>query len=130
MNKIVEELKKCKVFYIATIDGDKPRVRPFSSVIEYEGKPYLCTNNTKDVWKQLEKNPNVEICGMANGNWIRVSGRLVNDDRQEVKDAMLDDPAGPSNLYKKDSSIFRVMRLEDAKCMKYSFNSEPVEIKE
>lgn len=130
MNKMVEELKKCKVFYVATMDGDQPRVRPFSSVMEYEGKLYLCTNNTKKVWKQLEINPKVEICGMNNqGEWVRISGKLINDDRQEAKDAMLDDPTCPSNIYQKDSSIFRVMYLDQSKGMKYSFKGEPVEIK-
>lgn len=130
MNKMVEELKKCKVFYVATMDGNQPRVRPFSSVMEYEGKLYLCTNNTKNVWKQLEINPSVEICGMNDkGEWVRISGDLVEDNRQEVKDAMLDDPTGPSNIYKKDSPIFRVMYLDKAKGMKYSFTGDPVEIK-
>jgi uncharacterized pyridoxamine 5'-phosphate oxidase family protein len=129
MNNIVKELKDVGVFYVATIDGDKPRVRPFSSVTEYEGKIYFCTNNTKDVWKQLEKNPYVEISGFKNGEWIRVSGKLVNDDRLEVKKAMLEDPTGPSQIYKYDDEIFKVMYLDEAKCMKYSFTSEPVEIK-
>lgn len=61
MNNIVKELKELEVFYVATIDENRPRVRPFSSVTEYEGKVYLCTNNTKNVWKQIEKNPYVEI---------------------------------------------------------------------
>ena len=64
MNKIVEALKATKVFYVATIDGDQPRVRPFSSVTDIDGKLYICTNNTKKVFDQMMKNPKVEICGM------------------------------------------------------------------
>ena len=130
MNNIVKELKETKVFYISTIDGNKPRVRPFSSVTEYEGKIYLCTNSTKNVWKQITKNPYVEICGMnKNNEWIRVSGKLVNDDRLEVKIKMLEDETGPSNIYKYDDEIFKVMYLDEVKCIKYSFTKEPVEIK-
>ena len=131
MNNIVKELKEVKVFYLATVDSGKPRVRPFSSVTEYEGKAYLCTNNTKNVWKQIENNPYVEICGMNDhGEWIRVSGKLVNDDRTEIKKAMLEDPTGPSSIYKHDDEIFKVLRLEEAKCTKYSFTNPPVEIVE
>lgn len=131
MNKIVDELKQTGIFYISTIDGDKPRVRPFSSVCDFEGKVYLCTNNKKNFWKQIEKNSNVEICGMQKGGtWIRVTGKLVRDDRLEAKKFMLEDPTGPSNLYKYDDEIYEVMYLDEAVCTKYSFNSEPVIIKE
>lgn len=65
MNKIVEELKQTRVFYVATIDGDQARVRPFSSCTEFEGNLYICTNNTKDVYKQMLENPKIEICGMG-----------------------------------------------------------------
>lgn len=130
MNNIVNEIKKCKVFYVATIDKDKPRVRPFSSVMDYEDKVYICTNDTKDVYKQLMNNPNIELCGMNNnGEWIRVSGNIVNDDRIEVKKAMLSDPTGPSNIYKYDDPIFKVMYIDNIKCIKYSFNNNPIEIK-
>lgn len=130
MNKIVEELKKTGTFFVSTIDGDQPRVRPFSSITEIEGKPYICTNNTKNVYAQMMKNPRVEICGMEkDGTWIRVTGKLVRDDRDEARAAMLADPTGPSNMYKVGDKIFEVLRIEDAVCIKYSFGSGPVEIK-
>ena len=131
MNRIVEELKKVGTFYVATVEGDQPRVRPFSSVTEYEGRVYICTNNTKEVYKQMIANPKVEISGMnQDGTWIRVSGRLVRDDRDEAREAMLSDPTGPSNLYKLGDGIFEVLYLADAVCMKYSFTSEPERITE
>lgn len=129
MNNIVNELKKTGVFYVGTMDGDQPRVRPFSSVTEFEGSLYLCTNNTKDVYKQLMANSKVEICGMSKGTWVRITGRLVRDDRDEARSAMLADPTGPSSLYKLGDGIFEVFRLEDAKCMKYSMSAAPEEIK-
>lgn len=126
MNRIVEELKATKVFYVATMDGDQPRVRPFSSVTELDGQLYLCTNNTKDVYHQLMTNPKVEISGMGQGGtWIRIVGKAVRDDRDEARAAMLADPTGPSNLYQLGDGIFEVLRIEDAVCTKYSFTAEP-----
>lgn len=129
MNKIVEELKQTGTFFVATMDGDQPRVRPFSSVTEIDGQPYLCTNNTKKVWAQIMKNPKVEISGMEkDGTWIRVTAKLVRDDRDGARAAMLADPTGPSQLYKLGDEIFEVLRLEDAVCTKYSFTADPVMI--
>lgn len=126
MNRIVEELKKVGVFYVATQDGDQPRVRPFSSAAEIDGQLYLCTNNTKACYKQMIANPKVEISGMGkDGTWLRITGRLVRDDRDEARAAMLADPSGPSNLYHLGDGIFEVLRLEDAVCTKYSFTSAP-----
>lgn len=130
MNKIVEELKKVKVFYVATIDGDQARVRPFSSCTEFEGSLYICTNNTKDVYKQLIENPKIEICGMEkDGTWIRINGTAIRDHRDEARKAMLEDPTGPSNLYTLGDGIFEVFKLENATCTKYSMTSEPMIIK-
>jgi uncharacterized pyridoxamine 5'-phosphate oxidase family protein len=126
MNRIVEEVKKVGVFYIATIDDNKPRVRPFSSVTEFENNMYICTNNTKDVYKQIMKNNNIELSGMSkDGSWIRVSGKAIKDERKIAKEAMLNDETGPKSLYKVDDGIFEVFKIEDIKCIKYSFNSEP-----
>lgn len=130
MENIIKELREIEVFYIATIDNNKPRVRPFSSVTLYNGKIYICTNSTKDVWKQICNNPYVELCGVnKKGEWIRLSCKLVNDDDIDAKKAILNDPTGPSSIYKYDDEIFKVMYLDEVKCMKYSFTSEPFEIK-
>ena len=72
MNRIVEELKATKTFYVATMDGDQPRVRPFGSVTEIDGSLYICTNNTKDCYKQMMENSKIEICGLGeDGTWMR-----------------------------------------------------------
>lgn len=131
MNRIVEELKKVKVFYVATVDEDEPRVRPFGAVGEFEGNAYICTGRKKDVYKQLLNNPNVELCGMYDGGtWLRVSAVAEKDDRIEAEQAVLDDPTGPSQLYKAGDGNFVVFKLTNIKAFKYSFTSAPEEIKE
>ena len=130
MKNIVEAIKKTGVFFIATVDEGQPRVRPFGSVTEYNGKIYICTNNTKDVFKQIEKNNKIEICGMVGeGEWIRVTAEAIRDADLDAKKAILEDPTGPSYLYKYDDPIFEVFYLENPKCIKYSFTSDLVEIK-
>lgn len=126
MNRIVEELKKTKIFYVSTIDGDQARVRPFSSCTEFEGALYICTNNQKNVYKQIMTNPKIEICGMENdGTWIRINGTAVRDDRDEARKAMLEDPTGPSNLYTLGDGLFEVLKVENPKCIKYSMTNDP-----
>lgn len=131
MNKVVEELKKVKVFYIATIEGDHPRVRPFSSIAEFEGGAYICTGNFKDTYKQLSKNPHIELCGMYDGgNWLRVSADVKEDNRVEVQEAVLNDPTGPKQLYTAGDGRFVTYKLENIKALKYNFYAAPEEIKE
>ena len=87
MNKALEFLQESGIFYLATTEGDQPRVRPFGAVFEYEGKLYIVTNNTKKCFKQMLENPKVEMSGMnKKGQWIRVTGEVANDDRREVKE--------------------------------------------
>ena len=90
MKETYEFLKSCGVFYIATIDNDKPRVRPFGALNIFEDKLYLQTGKVKDVSKQMSINPNVEICGFIDGKWIRLEGKVIRDDRIEAKESMLD----------------------------------------
>ena len=129
MNKIVEELKKVKIFYIATVDGNKPKVRPFSSVTEFNNHVYICSGKNKEIYKQLEKNPYVELSGMYDGGtWLRVSGKAIIDNT--AQEAMLLDPTGPSQLYKANDGRFVTYRLEEKKAYKFNFYAAPEEIKE
>ena len=131
MNNIVNELKKVGVFYIATIDKNTPRVRPFGSITEFEGHAYLCTGNFKEVYKQIKDNPNVEISGMYDEvSWLRVTATLIEDNRAEVQRIMLEDPTGPKGLYEAGDGRFVTYRLTNIKATKYSFINPPVEIKE
>ena len=129
MNKIVEELRKTGVFYIATVEGDQPRVRPFGAVAEFEGKVYFCTSNQKPCYAQMLANPQTEICGMApDGTWIRVTGKLIRDDRDEAREAMLAANETLKDMYHVGDGIFEVLYLEGATCTKYSFTAQPVVI--
>ena len=131
MNHIVEAIKAASPFFVATVRGDQPCVRPFSSVTEFEGKVYLCCNNQKEVYKQLKQNPKFELCGMTkDGAWLRVSGVAVEDDRREARVAMLEDPTGPSMIYTADDGLFVVFRLEHLHAVKMRFGAEPEVIDE
>ena len=131
MNKVVEELKKVKVFYIATMENEQPHVRPFSSIAEFEGNAYICSGNFKEIYKQLSANPKLELCGMYDGGtWLRVSAVAVEDNRVEVQQAVLDDPTGPKQLYSAGDGRFVTYRLTEIKALKYNFYAAPEEIKE
>ena len=122
MNKIVEELKKAGVFYIATVDNNQPKVRPFGSVMEFEGNVYLCSGNFKEFYKQIKANPNVELCGMYEGpTWLRISATLVEDNRLEVQEAMLNDPTGPKGLYQPGDGRFVTFKLTNIVAKKCTF---------
>lgn len=131
MNKVVNELKKVGVFYIATIEEEQPRVRPFSSICEINGDIYICSGKHKDFYKQIEENPKIEICGMYDsGSWIRVSGVCVEDNRIEIQEKFLKDETAPSQLYKAGDSKYVTFYLKDVKAYKFNFYSAPEEIKE
>lgn len=128
MNEVSEFLKDCGVFYIATIDGDKPRVRPFGVVNIFDDKLYVLTGKSKKVSKQIHENPNVEICGFKNGKWIRVEGKLISDDRREAKESMLDANPELKNMYSADDDNTEVLYFNEAKATIYSYTEEPKEI--
>ena len=126
MKETYEFLKECGVFYIATIDGDKPRVRPFGALNIFEDKLYLQTGKVKNVSKQMGLNPNVEISGMNNGKWIRLEGKLIRDDRIEAKKAMLDSNPELKNMYSAEDDNTEVLYFTDATATIYSFTEAPV----
>lgn len=130
MNKIAEVLKETGVFYIATAEGDQPRTRPFGAVIEFNGKAYFCTNNTKNVYRQLMENPKTEICGsLPSGKWVRVTGTLVRDDNDDVRAAMLEEIPSLKNMYHIGDGIFEVLYLDNASAVVYSTDAAPEVIK-
>lgn len=126
MNKAIEFLKSCRTFYVATVEGDQPRVRPFGAVAEHNGKLYICTNNTKNVFKQIKSNARVEICGMTpDGKWIRISAKAIADPDREAKAAMLNANPSLGKMYKLDDGIFEVLYLKDAVAVISSFTDKP-----
>ena len=125
MKEVQEFLKKCGVYYLATIDGDKPRVRPFGTAEIFENHLYIQTGKNKDVFKQIEKNPNVEICAFLNGEWLRLCGKLVNDDRRAAKKAMLDKMPSLRSMYSEDDDNTQVLYFKNAKVTISSFTEAP-----
>ena len=102
MEEIVKFLKKAETYYLATVEGDQPRVRPFGTAHIFEGKLYIQTGKKKDVSKQLHANPKAELCAFKGGEWIRVAGELVEDDRIEARESMLDAYPGLKKMYAAD----------------------------
>lgn len=125
MEEVYDFLKKCEVFYIATEEGNQPRVRPFGAVNIYEGKLYIQTGKLKNVSKQMQINPNVEITGFKDGKWIRLEGQVVRDDRRAAKVSMLDENPVLKNMYSADDDNTEVLYFKNAKATFCSFTEEP-----
>lgn len=129
MKEVFDFLKKCGTYYIATIDGDKPRVRPFGTVDIFENKMYIQTGKTKNVSKQIHSNPQIEICGMADGKWIRVEAAAIEDDNVEARKHMLDAYPELQKMYSANDGNTEVFYLKDAIATISSFTEAPVTIK-
>lgn len=125
MKEVLDYLRNCGTFYLATSEGDQPRVRPFGAVCEFEGKLYIVTNNQKDVYKQMLTNPKVEICGMHAGTWMRVSGEVKEDVRREARVAMMDANNSLSSMYTVDDNLMTVFYFENGTATISSFTAEP-----
>ena len=122
--RICKFLDEAQTYYLATVDGDQPRVRPFGTAEIFEDHLYIQTGKSKDVYKQIEKNPNVELCAFKDGKWIRVSGKLVADDRREAKKDMLDKNPELRGMYNEDDDNTIVLYLENAKAVISSFTED------
>lgn len=126
MKEVLEYLKSCGTFYLASTDEDQPHVRPFGAVCEFEEKLYIVTNNQKKVFAQMLKNPKIEISGMHKGTWIRLQAEVVLDTRLEARVAMMEDnKASLSNLYTVDDHLMEVLYLKNATATIYSFTDAP-----
>jgi uncharacterized pyridoxamine 5'-phosphate oxidase family protein len=114
MNEVLTFLLDNKTFYIATVEGNIPKVRPFGFVMEFEGKLYFGTSNQKPVYKQLKANPNFEISTTSKtGDWLRLKGKAVFNSNQKTKQAALDVMPALSKMYSVDDSIFELFYIED-----------------
>lgn len=125
MKKVYDFIKKCGTYYLATVDGDQPRVRPFGTILLFEDKLYIQTGKSKDVSKQIQANPKAEICCFAEGTWLRVAGELVRDERKEVKKAMLDDYPELRGMYSEDDANTEVLYFKNATATFSSFTAAP-----
>ncbi len=129
MKEVVEFLKKAGTYYLATADGDQPRVRPFGTAHVFEKKLYIQTGKKKDVSKQMKKNPKIEICAFAEGKWVRIAATAVEDDRVEAKQSMLDAYPNLKNMYSATDNNTQVLYLKNAVATFASFGGEPKVIK-
>lgn len=125
MDKVLKFLKDVETYYLATVEGDQPKVRPFGTAHIFEGKLYIQTGKVKDVSKQLHQNPKAEICAFKNGEWLRVSGKLIEDNRNEARQSMLDAYPGLQKMYKADDGNTEVFYFENATAIFSSFTHEP-----
>ena len=125
MDKILEFLKKAGTYYLATVEGDQPRVRPFGTILLFEGKLYIQTGKIKPVSKQLAANPKAEICAFAGGTWLRIAGELIEDDRREARKAMLDEYPNLRGIYSEDDGNTQVLYFKNATATFSSFGGAP-----
>ena len=125
MEEVYDFLKKAETYYLATVEGDQPRVRPFGTVNIFEGKLYIQTGKVKPTAKQIAENPKVEICAFKDGKWLRLAGELVEDDRVEPKKSMLDAYPELRSMYDENDGNTEVLYFRNATATFSSF-TEPV----
>ena len=125
MKKVYDFLKEAGTYYLATVEGDQPRVRPFGTVNIFEGKLYIQTGKVKPVSKQIAENNKVEICAFKDGVWLRVAGELVEDDRIEAKKSMLDAYPELRGMYDENDGNTQVFYFKNATATFSSFTSAP-----
>lgn len=120
MNEVCEFIRQCGEYFLATVDGDQPRVRPFSTAVVFEDRLYIQTEKFKNVAKQMLANPKVEMCAYdkVNGGWVRVEATVVPDERVEAKQFVLDQYPELKSKYTIADTI--VFYLKDAKATFYS----------
>jgi uncharacterized pyridoxamine 5'-phosphate oxidase family protein len=130
MNTAFEFIKASPVFHLATVDGAKARVRPFGFIMRRNNKLYFCTNKTKDVYKQLKKNPDIEISDMGNNVWLRIRGRIAFDETREAKAQAFEESANLLRIYPKgaDDETFVTFYFTEAVATLFSFTEAPKNI--
>ena len=129
MKRVLEFLKKANVYYLATVEGDQPRVRPFGTINEFEGKLYIQTGKIKPTSQQLAINPKAEICAFNDGEWLRVACELVEDDRLEAKKSMLDAYPNLRHMYDENDGNTQVFYMQNATATFCAFGKESETVK-
>jgi uncharacterized pyridoxamine 5'-phosphate oxidase family protein len=130
MNKVVDFLLNNHIHFLATVDKDgNPKVRPFRMVMEKEGKLYFCTSNKKEVFKELQNNPSIELCVCSKElSWLRLSGRAVFIQDAEIKKTILEMYPFIKSLYKTpDNPVFEIFYLENTSAAIFDFSDNPPE---
>ena len=127
--RVCQFLDEAQVYYLATVEGDQPRVRPFGTALVYDGRLYIQTGKSKEVSKQIQKNPRVELCCFNGKQWLRLSGELVRDDRVEPKKDMLEHYPQLKSMYSADDENTEVLYFKNATATISSFTDAPKVIK-
>lgn len=125
IEKVCQFLDEAQTYYLATVEGDQPRVRPFGTALIYDGRLYIQTGRVKPVSKQIAANPKVEICAFKDGKWLRVSGELVDDNNREVKVAMLENIPALKSMYSVDDDNTQVLYFKNATAVFSSMTEAP-----
>ncbi len=125
IDNVAQFLRDAQTYYLATVEGDQPRVRPFGTVLLYGGRLYIQTGKSKDVSKQLARNPKAELCAFKDGVWLRIAGELVNDDDRAVKAAMLEQYPQLQAMYSADDDNTQVLYFRNAAATFSSFTAAP-----
>ena len=125
MQKVYDFLKKAGTYYLATVEGDQPRVRPFGTANIFEGRLYIQTGKIKPVSKQIAANNKAELCAFADGVWLRIACELIEDDRTEAKKSMLDAYPELRGMYNENDGNTQVFYLANAKATFSSFTAAP-----
>lgn len=125
IEKVYQFLDDARTYYLATVEGDQPRVRPFGTALLYGGKLYIQTGKVKDVSRQLAANPKAEICAFNGGKWIRIAGELVDDDNRGAKVAMLEKMPSLKGMYDPDDGNMQVLYFKNAVATISSFTEAP-----
>jgi uncharacterized pyridoxamine 5'-phosphate oxidase family protein len=125
IERVCKFLDDTGTYYLATVEGDQPRVRPFGTALVFEGKLYIQTGKVKNISKQLAANPKAEICAFDGGKWLRVAGELINDDRIAPKAAMLEKHPELKGMYKAEDDNTQVLYFRNATATFSSFTDAP-----
>ena len=125
MEEVLTFLRECGTYYLATVEWDQPRVRPFGTVNIFEWKLYIQTGKSKNVSRQIQANNKVELCWFNDWKWIRVSGELVRDERVEAKKSMLDRYPELRGMYDENDHNTEVLYFQNMTATIYSFTSDP-----
>lgn len=129
MQKVYDFLKEAETYFLATVDDDQPRVRPFGTINNFEGKLYIQTGKVKPVAKQIDANSKFELCAFNNGTWLRVAGELIEDDRYEARKSMLDAYPNLRAMYSEDDGNTVVYYIQNATATFSSFTAPEETIK-
>ena len=125
MEEVIQFLKECGTYYLATVEGDQPRVRPFGTAHVFEGKLYIQTGKVKPVSHQILANPKIEICAFQKGQWLRIQAVAVEDDRVEARKSMLDAYPNLRRMYDENDGNTQVFYLKDAHAVIADFSGNP-----